>query len=323
MAFIRLLPAIAGLLTLVLALTVTPLHAQSPWGAAWEPRVATPVYARANGPVVVVDEAHFNFHTSSGRYRDFAQALERDGYVLRPGRAPFTAATLRGTRVLVIATALSERNRDRTSWSPPIYSAFTTEEIRIVKEWVSGGGSLLLIADHLPFAGAMEKLAVAFGFEVINGYALDRREIQRATLDRPFVFTRRGNAAGDGTLADHTITRGRNASEHVGRVMTFMGAAFRAKAPANPLLVLGGFVRSYQTDTFGKLSATTPSIPASGLMQAATRHYGKGRIAFFSEAGMFGTQWQAGKPIGMNHPDASGNLQLLLNTMHWLDGTLK
>jgi hypothetical protein len=271
----------------------------------------------------VVDEAHFNFHTINGLYRIFAQALERDGYVVRPGRTSFSAATMRETRILVIATALSERNRDQANWSPPIASAFTTGEIQAVQEWVRGGGSLLLIADHLPFAGAAEKLAAAFGFELINGYALDRREIQLTTLDRPFLFARNGIAPRDGTLTDHVITRGRNSSERVDHVMTFMGSAFRARAPVSPLLVFGDFIASYQTETFGKLSATTPSVPVTGLMQAAARSYGKGLVVFFSEAGLFGVQIQGGKPVGMNHPGASDNFQLLLNTMHWLDGTLK
>ncbi len=324
MTCIRLRPAHAGLLVaLVFSALATSLTAQGPGGAAWEPRISAPAYQRATGPVVVVDEAHFNFHTASGRYRDFARALERDGYVVRPGPAPFTAATLRDTRILVIATALSERNRERANWSPPIDSAFTAGEIRALKSWVRGGGALLLIADHLPFAGAAERLAAAFGFELINGYALDRREIRRATLDRPFVFNRDDNTSGDGTLAEHAITRGRNSSERVDRVMTFMGAAFRARVKASPLLVFGRDIVSYQTETFGKLAATTPSVPARDLLQAATLRYGKGRIAFYSEAGMFGAQWEAGKPVGMNHPGAAGNLQLLLNTMHWLDGTLK
>jgi hypothetical protein len=271
----------------------------------------------------VVDEAHFNFHTINGRYRDFARALERDGYVPRAGSTPFSAASLRGVRILVIANALSGRNREPANWSPPIASAFTAGEIRAVQEWVRDGGSLLLIADHLPFAGAAEKLAGAFGFELINGYALDRREARRATLDRPFVFARDSKTSADGILADHAITRGRQPSERVDRVMTFMGAAFRAKAPANPLLVFGGEIVSYQTETFGKLSPTTPSIPANGLLQAATRRYGKGRVVLFSEAGLFMARAPGGKPVGMNHPGAEGNLQLLLNTLHWLDGTLE
>jgi hypothetical protein len=317
----RLLSLLTVSLGLALGASVTSLCAQEPWTAR-QPPAAAPLYPPGTGPVVTVDEAHFNFHTTGGRYRELARILERDGYVVRPERSPLSGNSLRGTRILIIATPLSARNRDPAKWSPPIYPAFSDAEIRALREWVHGGGALLLIADHLPFAGAMEKLAAAFGFELINGYALDRREIRQASLDRPFVFTRDGKQA-DGTLADHPITRGRVPAERVERVMTFMGAAFRAKEPAEPLLVFGKYVSSYQTATFGKLSATTPSAPAAGWLQAAARHYGKGRVVLFSEAGMFMARTRDAKPIGLAHPDAGGNYQLFLNTLHWLDGMLK
>jgi hypothetical protein len=310
-------------LVIVLLLFVTSLRAEDLGSATWAPRIAAPGFQSGQGPVVVIDEAHLNFHTIQGRYRSFARTLETDGYVVRPGRTKFSETTLRDARILVIPTALSEANRERMHWSPPVYPALTIEEIRAVRDWVRAGGSLLLIADHLPFAGAIKTLAAEFGFELINGYALDQREINRVTLDRPFVFERKGAAPRDGLLANHAITRGRNQSERVDRVLAFMGAAFRAKAPATPLIVLGPHVRSYQTETFGKLSATTPSLPASGLMQGAATRFGKGRIVLYAEAGMFGAELQRGVPVGMNHPDAGGNLQLLLNTMHWLDGSLK
>jgi len=313
----------AVLLGLALTGTVIPLHAESPSVADWEPPVVTPLYPPGKGPVVAVDEAHFNFHTIEGRYRGFARVLKQDGYVVRPGRSPFSAAALREIRILVIANALSERNRDAVNWSPPIFSAFTDEEIQAVQEWVHRGGSLLLIVDHLPFPDAAKSLAAAFGFDLINGYALDRREIQLARLDRPFVYTRKKDVTADGTVVDCVIARGRNPNERVDHVMTFMGAAFRAQTPVSPLLVFGKFISSYQTDTYGKLSAATPSVPVGGLMQAAARRYGQGRVVLFSEAGLFAVQWQAGEPVGMNHPGASENFRLLLNTMHWLDGTLK
>jgi hypothetical protein len=306
MIFIQNLSLSAGLLALSLAAVA-----------------ALPAYRPGTGPVVVVDEAHYNYHTISGRYQRFADVLRQDGYSVRSGQSQFSVATLKGTKVLVIASPLSERNRDTSSWSPPTWPAFTAEEIRAVSEWVRGGGSLLLIADHLPFAGAADKLAAVFGFELINGYALDRREIQQATLDRPYVFTRRRDAPGDGTLMTHAITRGRNPSEQVDHVMTFVGAAIRTKEPAIPLLVFGKEIRSYQTTTFGKISAETPSISAYGLMQGAAQRYGKGRVVVFSEAGMFTVQWQRGQPLGLGSPDNGGNRQLLLNTMHWLDGSLK
>jgi hypothetical protein len=38
--------------------------------------------------VVVIDQAHHNFHTASGRYLPFARLLEDAGYVVRAGTTP-------------------------------------------------------------------------------------------------------------------------------------------------------------------------------------------------------------------------------------------
>ncbi|HET6701131.1 MAG TPA: hypothetical protein VFH14_04985, partial [Gemmatimonadaceae bacterium] len=79
---------------------------------AFNPPIARPAYAEGRGPVVLIDEAHNNFHTADGRYLAFARLLRRDGYVVRPNKTPLTKAALDGARILVIANALHERNRD-------------------------------------------------------------------------------------------------------------------------------------------------------------------------------------------------------------------
>lgn len=47
---------------------------------------------------------------------------------------------------------------------------------------------------------------------------------------------------------------------------------------------------------------------------------GKGRVAVFGEAAMFTAQLAGPNrvQVGMNAPEAAGNHQLLLNTLHWL-----
>ena len=45
--------------------------------------------------------------------------------------------------------------------------------MKAVRDWVKGGGSLLLIADHMPFPGAAGTLASAFGVRFrASGYSL-------------------------------------------------------------------------------------------------------------------------------------------------------
>jgi uncharacterized membrane protein len=115
----------------------------------------------------VIDESHRNFHTASSRYRPFAQLIGNDGYRVQPGRRTFTPENLRLGDILVISNAQGPKNN--LEWE----SAFGPEEVRAVHDWVSGGGSLLLIADHFPMGGAAEKLSQAFGVEMTKGVTED------------------------------------------------------------------------------------------------------------------------------------------------------
>jgi hypothetical protein len=276
---------------------------------AYVPPPVAPAFPMGRGPTVLVDEAHFNFHTAGERYRAFAELLRSDGYVVKPSNRKFTREALGGARLLVIANALAERNGSG-NWTLPTPSAFSDEEIAAVKQWVEGGGSLLLIADHMPFPGAAEKLAAAFDVTLNNGFAVTP---DPARMGDPFVFRR-----ADGSLADDTVTQG-SAGGSVDSVVTFTGSAFRAGPSAKPLLVLGPGTVSLMPDTAWRFQAATPRLPVDGWYQGAAIPVGKGRVAVFGEAAMFTAQVAPnGERFGMNAPAASGNAPFLLNVVHWL-----
>ena len=278
----------------------------------FKPAVGRPAYKEGRGPVVLVDEAHHNFHTASGRYRPFAELLRRDGYRVEPSTAPFTKESLRRAQVLVISNALHARNL--TDWSLPNPSAFTDEEIAAVREWVRGGGALLLIADHMPMGGAAQKLGEAFGVRWNNGFALV------PDVRAPLVFSR-----ADGTLKDHAITRGREGVEKVEAVATFTGSAFQLDAGAEPLLVFGQEVVSLTPQVAWQFTEQTPRVAVGGWYQGAALRFGKGRVALFGEAAMFTAQLAGPNrsPVGMNAPQARHNARFLLNVLHWLSGKIK
>jgi hypothetical protein len=301
----------AGVLLIAIA---APAGAQQVPDSAFAPAIARPAFAAGAGPLVLVDEAHTNFHTSDGRYYAFAQLLRRDGYVVRGLREPFTRQALQGARVLVIANALHASNAQ--NWALPTPSAFTPAEIAAVEAWVRDGGSLLLIADHMPMPGAAADLAAAFGVAMGNGFAYDSTE-QVSTMR----FAR-----GDGSLADHPISRGRGAAERVDSVFAFTGQAFRVTAPgAEPLMTLGRGTVLLLPEVAWQFSADTRRENVAGQLQGAVLRHGRGRVAVFGEAAMFSAQ-RAGpqrQPMGMNNPGAPQNVQFLLNVMHWLTGVLE
>ncbi len=278
-------------------------------------RVAAPAYVAGAGPVVLLDEAHSNFHTLDGRYLVFGKVLRQDGYEVRPSRVLFSAQALKAARVLVIANALHPSNAGAASnWKLPTPSAFTPAEIAAVKDWVQGGGSLLLIADHMPFPGAAGALAAAFGVQMLNGFAFDStRKISK------FTYTRAG-----GRLAAHPVTEGRNAAERIDSVVAFTGQAFRVDAAGRALMTLAAGTLVLEPPIAWQFDDKTPSEPGAGLLQGAVVPFGQGRVAVFGEAAMFSAQATGllRSPMGMNDPAAPQNAQFLLNVMHWLTGLL-
>ena len=72
----------------------------------WSPTVTNPEFPKGDGPVVLVDAAHGNFHTIDGRYSAFAELLELDGYRVQSADSIVTSKLLNGARVYVISNAI-------------------------------------------------------------------------------------------------------------------------------------------------------------------------------------------------------------------------
>ena len=275
---------------------------------AFRPDLGEPAYPEGQGPRILLDEAHNNFHTVEGRYQTAVRVLRHDGFVVEPNRVPFTPEALAGVDLLLIANALSDRNVQ--DWSLPTPSAFTPEEVQVVRAWVEGGGRLLLIADHMPFPGCAADLAAAFGVEFLNGFATDAA----GSVDT-FMFRR-----AEGTLLPHPVTDGRTASERVDSVISLTGQAFPVPPPFEPILLIpdGGIV--LLPERAWEFSPETEYVSGETLSQGAVGEWGEGRVAFWGEAAMFSAQvsGEERRPMGMNLPEANQNPQLLLNLVRWL-----
>src|SRR4029078_4496005 len=108
-----------------LCLMCAPVLAQQQADPEFDTSVTNPAYKK-DGPRVMFDEAHHNFHTSDGRYKPFVDLLLNDGYNVVRNRQPFVKQRLGGFKILVIANALgAEEDDDKGADS----SAFTEEEI--------------------------------------------------------------------------------------------------------------------------------------------------------------------------------------------------
>ncbi len=284
----------------------TSLLAQQVADSLYDPAISNPVYAKGQGSIVLIDEAHTNFHTRSGRFSPFAHVLEKDGYVVSSSSESFTPDQLSKGKILVIANALHQSNRGQ--WTLPTPSAFTDEEIESVNTWVKNGGSLFLIADHMPFPGAAEKLAASFGFTFYNGFALKKRGEDIFTPDHGLMVS--------------SLTQGRNEKENVTSLQSFTGQAFKIPQGCQSVIVLSSAYEVKMPQEAWAFKKDTPVISAENLSQGAYMKYGKGRIIVFGEAAMFTAQRNGKSKMGMNTKSASQNVQFLLNAIHWLDGVL-
>lgn len=277
----------------------------------FDTKIASPAYPKKKHPRVLFDEAHNNFHTASGRYKPFADLITNDGYVVTPNKQKFSAAVLKGYDLLVISNALGAARMNVPAASNP---AFTDAESDAVRDWVKGGGALLLIADHAPMGSANQILADRFGVNMSKMFTVDEQNYDRASENPGFIIYTRES----GRLADHAITRGRNQAERVNKVIAFTGQSL--KGPGDSF----AFLRLADTAVDRMPGANQNPVPAAGRAQGIALSFGKGRAVFLGEAAMLTAQITGPErmPFGMNRPGLD-NRQLALNIVHWLSRLLK
>jgi len=304
----------------------------------YDASVAHPAYPSRH-PRILFDAAHRNYHLPDGRYRPFADLIRNDGYRIETNDRPFSAESLAGHDVLVIANARVPEGGEGAS-----SGAFTEAECRAVAEWVRRGGALLLVADHAPFGGAAAPLAAAFGVDMSRGVTADPAHKDPDSLNPTFILYTRD----DHMLGAHPILEGRDASERVGRVMTFSGQSLRGPEGSTILLALGEAAVDRQQPTQAEMEAAiaaareqarregqaapqqvrmplrAPPAPAAGRAQGIAFNFGRGRVVVLGEAAMLSAQYvdmpplnRTHYPIGLNHPGID-NRQFALNLMHWL-----
>jgi hypothetical protein len=301
-------------LTLIaLGLLAAPrARAQQDADTTFDTSIARPAFTKRH-PVVVIDQAHHNFHTMSGRYRPFANLVTHDGCKVVPGTAPFTAASLEGVDILVISNPLGSENvEDSTATNP----AFTPAECHALRQWITRGGALLLIADHAPVGDAAHALGETLSVDMRCAYTIDTSQTEGT---HPSVITYTGKG-----LGDHAIIRGREASETVHKVVAFTGQSLAGPPDAAMLLKLSPKAEDLMVG-FGQMSMKVPPEKrksAAGRSQGLAMTIGKGRVVVLGEAAMMTAQ-VAGSDfkMGMNAP-GNDDRQFAINVVRWLGRAL-
>jgi len=263
--------------------------------------IENPQYTGEEIGLIGVDASHHNLHTIKTNFAPFAKLMKADGY--QPiAINEVTTPALDSLNVFVIANALHPSNVGH--WRRPIASAFTESEIEILEKWVKDGGSLLVIADHMPFAGATNELAKKFGFTYIDGFVMAKDQ-----LWPPDSYSKKS-----GNLLETPLTIG------IDSLAGFTGSAL---VPAAGASVIAKFPETHQIlipEVAWQFEENTTIKAIGNTVMGAVKEYGKGKVAFFSEAAMFTAQIVQGRhKVGFNSPFAPQNVAFILNTVHWLD----
>ncbi len=275
--------------------------------------VANPAYKDLH-PKVLCDEAHFNVHTAQGSYKTFVDLVTSHGYEVTANAKPFEGKVLAGYDILVISIA---RSAPRPSENP----AFTDAECDVVKDWVQGGGSLLLVTDHYPSGYGAENLGKRFGVKMSKGTTSDTKLSPRGRAGGILIFSREKDAIGE-----HPISKGRNKSERINRVATFTGQSLKGPKDSVALLkfsdaAVDRLYRHAAGDAPNRRpdrSDDVPTVSAAGSSQAHALQFGKGRVVVLAEASHITAQRPGS---GFDYPDCD-NRQWTLNIVHWLSGLL-
>jgi hypothetical protein len=288
---------------LLLSILSFKVRAQQEVDRDFVPHIDQPLFDPDKGPVLLIDGGHHNFHTLEDKFEPFGKIAATYGFRVLGNSKRINSEVLNNVNILVIANALNEKNIDH--WKQPVLPAFDPSEIEEIRNWVWKGGRLFLIADHMPFAGAVADLAHTMGYTFFDGFALRKPKMKFDV----FSFA-------DSTLRHNPIT---DLHGPLDSIVTFTGQAFKIPDNATSIITLDSNFKILLPETAWEFNEHMKIIPAAGLSQLAYSVYGSGKIVVSGEALMFTAQKVKDFKIGLTAPFARNNQQLLLNILKWLN----
>ncbi|OAN64423.1 hypothetical protein A8B79_13890 [Balneola sp. EhC07] len=293
-------------LVLLLGLYCATAQSQQRFDTTFTPHIVEPLFDESFAPVICIDSAHNNLHTLDGGFSPFARLMKANGFQMRDMNSSVSnIEVLLGCDIYAIVNPLHESNLG--NWRLPNPSAFTTQEIKEIDQWVNEGGRLFLVADHMPFAGAAFELAKSFGFNFSNGFARLKKE-----GNQPDYFSLQNER-----LEEHPMLAG-----EIQSVTTFTGSAFIYPEEAELILSFKKGDISLEPEIAWQFADTTKTIDLENYAQGAVMNYGKGKLAVFGEAAMFTardvTNENGTFKVGFNSRLAPNNQQFAVRLMRYL-----
>jgi Tol biopolymer transport system component len=269
-------------------------------------------------PVVLFDQGHSNYsHHKTDQV--FDRFLSSHGFIVMEHKSRITAAALDGVDVFHTSNALAPENVD--NWTLPTPSAFTPDEIRVLLDWVRGGGSLLLAIEHMPFGGSYDDLATAFGIKVSNGFVVHGTLLNDYSEENVETAARLLFLRNDGSVADHQIINGQTPYGSIEHLATDAGTAFHLPAYGTSLITLGSDAVSLEPEKSWEFDSETARRNVAGWSQAGIMEVGQGRVAVLGDNFLISAPAYLEPPYVENEEEAqlgAFNHQFTLNLYQWL-----
>lgn len=274
---------------------------------------------KSNGPVVMIDEAHYNL-SNDDSYTPLFKLLKADGFILKYNSNKFSSNVLKEVSTLVIINPRGGRYMDKEQ------SVFSKEEGVAVTSWIKEGGSLLMVVDNFYSVSASKNLLSSLKIKVSGGIVTDSKNYDKTSMRRENLVFSRDN----GLLSEHAIVNGRHSSERVSTIYSFNGTSLIVSPNATNLLKLSESAKESPPDSLwtsgkGLFKQTyvrfVDPISVEDRSQGMAIEFGKGRIVVLGDGSMLTALVLEGQKQGMNN-GTNQNKQFALNVFHWLSQLL-
>ena len=298
------------LITLFLIFASTFSFGQMLNDSSFNASVAKPKYKKQSGPHILIDAGHHNFIVEMGLIKPFVDLASNDGFRTTIDSGAFTPAYLAKYQMVLITPAMPFKFGSKKDITDEI--TFTNQELLALKEWVSNGGSLIILSEHAPIDKSMTPLLNTFGIQSSVGAVYDPvncdSTIKLSLYETILKFTKNNGLLN----SDHPIITGSKKKELIQNIETYTGSALTGPNYTT-ILKLG------PTATIRKWNGILPT--GGGDSQCLAGSFGKGKIMAMGDCNGFTAMYvnSGGKKFyaGMQVREYDWK-QFVLNTLHWL-----
>jgi hypothetical protein len=279
----------------------------SPFNAS----VAHPKFKNGKGPKVLIDAAHHNFIVEMGLIKPLMDVVTNDGFQPNIDSALFTKDYLSKYKVVVISPAMPFLFGSKPEVTNEI--TFTDDELNALHDWVTDGGSLLMLSEHAPIDKSMTPLFNKFGIQLSSGAIYDSLNYDTTVTLSSNVTILKFTTENGLLNQDHPITTGENKNEKINNIETYTVCSLQGE----------GYANIFKLAPSAKMKKWNRGLPANlGNSQGLAGNVGKGKVAAFGDCNGFTAMYvkaNAGQKFSAGMQVAAYDWkQFALNTFHWL-----